>query len=285
MTTTSITSGQHKQFKNFVKETAEKALKESSIDKDALQRLIANGGELQSSILAAIKRLSVSNQFAGEEVSSSYVYPAGYKVKPVADQVSILRRYFPGLGPDKKDTGRDLPTGAEGFFAIPRWDKIATSYNEAVEKVLTAIKSTRQLYNYRENQLGADRLRQHQRTVSMFAQIGEQRTGDTLVIPAQFGMRHRGRSVRRAREVFTANEFGLGAFAIGCMLLTHPERLTRYEDLWIDCSGDEYNVPDGARRWFRAPYFGIGGGRVWFGAYWVHHAHELYGSASGFLPQ
>jgi hypothetical protein len=30
-----------------------------------------------------------------------------------------------------------------------------------------------------------------------------------------------------------ANECGLGAFAIGIMLLTHPERLKHYDDLWI----------------------------------------------------
>jgi len=48
---------------------------------------------------------------------------------------------------------------------------------------------------------------------------------DILVVPAQFGLRHRGRSVRRVREVMNANEFGLGVFAIGIMLLTHPERL------------------------------------------------------------
>jgi hypothetical protein len=38
------------------------------------------------------------------------------------------------------------------------------------------------------------------------------------------------------------NEFGLGVFAFGCMLLTHPERLSTGDTLMIDCSGDEYSV-------------------------------------------
>src|SRR5690606_10525533 len=114
-----------------------------------------------------------------------------------------------------------------------RWEKVAPTYNEAVQKVLDLINQTRNgaFYNYREGELGPTQLRQSTKSVSVFQKLDdEQKEQDILVVPAQFGIRHRGRSVRRAREVMNANECGLGAFAIGIMLLTHPERLKHYDD-------------------------------------------------------
>lgn len=176
-------------------------------------------------------------------------------------------------------------SGVEGLFAIPRWDKIAPTYNEAVEKVLELISKicVGKFKNYRGN-LGPDRLHQHERTVAMLKKLGDQQKGyDILIFPAQFGIRHRGRSVRRAREVFNKNEFGLGAFEVGIMLLTHPERLHHYDDLWIDCAGDEYDVPGDDDRFTRAPLF-VFSDLVEFGAGWIYGANKHFGSASGFIP-
>jgi hypothetical protein len=116
--------------------------------------------------------------------------------------------------------------------------------------------------------------------------LGEAQKGyDILVVVAQFGLRHRGRSVRRAREVMPkGTEFGLGAFEVGCMILTHPERLADYDDLWIDCAGNEY-APGGDGDFSSAPYFFFYDGKVGFGAGWGGGASESYGSASAFLPQ
>jgi hypothetical protein len=147
------------------------------------------------------------------------------------------------------------------------------------------IASKRKFYNYRDGQLGAEYLRQHAKTVKMFQKLGdEQKDHDILVVPAQFGLRHKGRSVRRAREVFAANEFGLGAFAIGIMLLTHPERLNRHGDLWMDCAGDEF-APFADGDFSRSPVFEFIGGRLKFGTRDVSDASGSYGSVSGFVPQ
>jgi len=94
MTTKSITSGQEKQFKRFVEDAAERALKEVGLDKDGLQRLIEQGDELQARIITGIRDLSVSNQFADEEVESSYGYLSGYKPKGITEQTNILRQLF-----------------------------------------------------------------------------------------------------------------------------------------------------------------------------------------------
>jgi hypothetical protein len=285
MTTKSITSGQTKQFKRFVEDAAEKALALVGLDKDGLQKLIENGDEFQACIITGIRELSVSNQFADEEVESSDGYLSGYKPKSITEQINILRQLLPGIGyADEKLAEQSLPANAEGWFAIPKWQSVAKTYEEAVKKVLELIKQQRdgKLYNHREGQLGAKYLRQHERTVKKLEVLADQQKGyDILVVAAQFGLRHRGRSVRRACEVFTANEFGLGAFEIGCMLLTHPERLRDYDDLWIDCAGDEYDVYS---LFYCTPYFGFSVGKIVFGA-GVASQGSGYGSASGFLPQ
>ncbi len=83
------------------------------------------------------------------------------------------------------------------------------------------------------------------------------------------------------------NECGLGAFAVGIMLLTHPERLQHYDDLWIDCAGDEFHDPQGSDAPFdRAPLFYFYDGKLKFGAGWCGDAGGFYGSASGWsVPQ
>lgn len=283
---TSITSGQQKQYKRFVEDAADKALAEVGIEKDGLQKLIENGDEFQARIVAAVRELSVSNQFADEEVQSSYAYPHGYKVKGITEQTNILRQLFSGIGfSDEKLAERPLPPNAEGWFAIPKWQTIAPTYGEAVEKVLAMIASQRKFYNYRDGQLGAEYLRQHAKTAKMFQQLGdEQKDHDILVVPAQFGLCHRGRSVRRAHEVMNANESGLGAFAVGIMLLTHPEREVQREQLHIDCAGDEF-APDADGDFSDAPYFPFINGELKFGARWIVTALDDFGSASAFSPQ
>jgi hypothetical protein len=287
---TSITAGQKKQYRRFGEDALEKALTEASLDKDGIQKLIERGDEFQADVVASIRKLSVSNQFAGEEIESSYGYLSGYKPKGITEQSNRLRELFPGVGyADEKLVEQDLPPNTEGWFAIPRWEKIAPTYGEAVQKVFDLLKKTRdgEFCNYREDRLGSEYLRQSQKSIKSFEKIGdEQKNHDILVVPAQFGLRHRGRSVRRVREVMNANEFGLGVFAIGIMLLTHPERLQHYDDLYIDCVGDEYS-PDADGGFPRAPVFCFVDGQVGFGTGWVGSADSYYGSASGLvvLPQ
>lgn len=293
ITQTSATSGQIKQINRFGSDAIEKVLAELGLDNPGAQRVIEHGDEFAEAIrtaaLASLKDLSVSDKFKNEEVASNYGYLSGYKPKGITEQTNRLRELFPGIGfADEKIAEGELPKHAEGWFAIPKWQTVAPTYGEAVEKVLAMIKETRngKFHNYREGQLGPDRLRQSAKTASVFEKLGdEQKDHDILVVPAQFGIRHRGRSVRRAREVFAGNESGLGAFAIGIMLLTHPERLQHYDDLWIDCAGDEY-APGAAGDFSGAPIFGFLDGQVGFGdGGWVGDANAVCGSASAFVPQ
>ena len=284
MITEKMTSNQRKQIVRFV----EDGIDAMNLQKDGAQRLIENGGEFQTELKKLVERFSITNQYADEEVESSYGYLSGYKPKGITEQTNRLRELFPGIGyANEKLAEQVLPENAEGWFAIPRWEKVAPTYGEAVQKVLDMIKQTRNgaFYNYREGELGPNQLRQSAKSVSFFQKLGdEQKDQDILVVPAQFGIRHRGRSVRRAREVMNANECGLGAFAIGIMLLCHPERLMHYDDLWIDCAGDEF-APNAASGFSRSPYFEFLGVSVRFGTSDVDDAYGYCGSASVCLPQ
>ncbi len=237
-------------------EDIEKVLADLGIDKDATQRVIGSMSELQSDITdvlaTSLKRLSVNNQFVVEEVESNFGYLSGYKPKEIVEQVHKLSELFPGIGYVNKDLLAQiekgevvLPTGAEGWFAIPHWSKIGSSYQEALEKVLALLENTfydGYFENYRQGQLGECWLHETSDKEGEMKTLQQSQNADILLVPAQFGLRHRGRSADRACAVMNTGEFSLGAYEIVIMLLTHPERLQKLNDLWIDCAGDRYSL-------------------------------------------
>lgn len=242
MSKTTLITSEHPKYAQTAS-IFEAAYNQCGLNEEQAQRLNEKGGALKSGLQILIRQITGASIFTNEEVTSSYVYPSGYTgARFITEQTNRLRQMFSGIGfADEKLVERPLPSTMEGYFAIPRWETIAKTYGEAVETVLAKIKETRPIYNYRDGQLGAKYLRQHERSIAFWQKLSESQKGyDILVVPAQFGLRHRGKSVRRARETFQANEFGLGAFATGIMLLTHPERIVSYNDLWVDCAGDEY---------------------------------------------
>ncbi len=271
----------------------------SKLDDARAQRLNERGGELQDGIAKLIAELSVSDQYANEEVRSNYTYPKEYKgPKPINDQIKAIAKIF-GLDPSHAlefaKTLPELPNGAEGWFAIPSVDALAAKhfpevtdpiqkYCQAVQLVHTKIADSRSFYNYREGQITPAQLRVHARTAHALDLIAEAQKGDILIVAAQLGMRHRGKSVRRAREVFVANEFGLGSLAVGSIVLTHPERLVRWEELDMDCSGDEFS-PEADGDFSKSPYFRSDVGKVRFDARFVVSPFDALGSVSGFLSQ
>ena len=240
-----------------------------------------------------------TNKFKDEEVRAAYGYPNEYKgPKPIADQVKAIAKIFGLDSASALEYAKKLPAlpeGAEGWFAIPSVDALAQKhfpevadpaekYCRALQLVHQEIAKARSFTNYRDGQIDTAHLRVSTHTLEMMKKIAEQQKGDVLIIAVQLGKRHGGRSVRRTREVFTANEYGLTSVAGGSIVLVHPERLVRWEELDMDMAGDEFS-DDGGGRFGRAPCFRFGGGRVRFDAYDVSHAGDGYGSSSGFAPQ
>jgi hypothetical protein len=268
---------------------------------EAAQRL-NESGKFWQGLKTLMGQHSVSNQFASEEAHSSYTYPKEYRgLKPIGEQVDIIAKAFGlSLGYTSEWIEKVLPTltlpeGAEGWCALPSVDAVAKrhfpevtdpvdKYCRADEFVLEKLGKSRRFYNYREGEMTPRQLRQHARTLHALDVIAETQKGDILIVAVQCGMRHRGRSVRRARECFIANEFGFGALHVGAIALTHPERYVRWEQLHTDCAGDEFApVADG--EFWSAPIFLFDDDGLKFRASVVSSASERYGSVSGFLPQ
>ena len=239
-----------------------------------------------------------TNKYKDEEVRAAYGYPKEYKgPKPIADQIAAIAKIFgldPALALEYAKNLPALPEGAEGWFAIPSVDALAQKhfpevtdpaekYCRALQLVHQKIAASRSFYNYRDGQIDTAHIKVSTRTLEAFKKIAEQQKGDILIIAAQLGKRHGGRSVRRAREVFVTNEYGLTSVAVGSIVLVHPERLVRWEELDMEMAGDEFSV-GGDGQFGHAPYFDFLG-RAKFGASDVSGADGGFGSASGFVSQ
>ena len=234
----------------------------------------------------------MKNRFANEEVASTFTYPDEYQLASIEAQVRTLlaipafkdldvswaleqgQAWYDGLG---------MPDWAEGPLVYV-WHERFGGYNALLELVLSAIADSRTFHNYRQGALGEKHLRQSERSRNAENAIKASQPGDVIIVPSQAGIRYRGRSVRRARVLYETGEFGLGAVAEGCRALTHPKRFVRWEQLHVDCGGDEF-APHADGVFCGAPYFRFDDDEVEFDSSDVGLFDGLYGSASGFVPQ
>lgn len=227
--------------------------------------------------------------YADEEIKSKYSYPQGFTFKTAAEKLLVLAKHFPELDgsyigelADGYSRTGQLQSGEEELLVWPKPSRVAGNYNEALIQVLEMLGSTRPFQNWRDGQLGPELLRLTEKTAAALAKLEVETPGDYLVIPVQMGLRHRGRSVRRARVCMEEKEFGLGPLEVACYLLSCPERFGRWEDLAIDCAGVEYRLkPDG--EFASCLYFCFDDGELHLGRRWADDTPGYFGSASGFL--
>jgi hypothetical protein len=258
------------------------------LDRHSAQAVLDMGRKLKREVadvvVEVIHRHTVSDKYKDEEVGSNRVYPPAYRVRPVEAQVTEFRKLFPNLGGcHEKLARKPLPEGAEAWFAIPRWQALAPTYNEAVEIVLGILATKRKFSNRIIGRLNEKYLRQSERSKLAEKILAEQQEGnDILVVGAQAGMLHRGSSARRTRVAMAGNEFGLGVFSFTCMLLTHPERLSTGDTLMVDCGGDEYSVR-GDYTFDRVPLFDYDIGGIEFSIFYEDRARNLWGTPTAFL--
>jgi hypothetical protein len=285
------TTEQQNRMLQDVLATAAKSAYRTSIerlDSQSAQMVLENEEELTrevaETLVEMIQRRTESDKYKDEEVGSSRVYPPTYRVRPIEAQVTELRKLFPGLGACQEKLARhQLPEGAEAWFAIPRWQALAPTYNQAVEMLLAVLASKRRFANRIADKLGETYLLQTERSKLAETILADQQPGnDILVVAAQAGMLHRGCSARRTRVVMAGNEFGFGIFAFGSILLTHPERLANAETLMIDCGGDRYSV-HGDYTFDRVPLFDYELSGIEFSVFYEDRARNLWGTPTGFL--
>ena len=281
---------QNTQLQEFLGEAVQAAYRKAieQLDQHSAKSVLEMGRKLKAevaeSVVNIIHRHTASDKFKEEEVGSNRTYPPTYKVRPVEAQVTELRKFFPSLGSCiEKLARKPLLEGAEAWFAIPRWEALAPTYNEAVEMVLGVLATRRKFQNRIIGRLGPTYLRQGERSKLAKKILADQQQGsDLLVVAAQAGMLHRGFSARRARVRMAGNEFGMGVFDVACLLLTHPERLSTDDTLMIDCGGDEYSVR-GDYTFVRVPLFDFDIAGIEFSIFYEDRSRNLWGTPSGFL--
>jgi len=258
------------------------------LDKQSAQSVLESDPKVKLEIIQAVteivRRYTVSRKYEEEEVSSDRSYPPAYQVRPVEAQVTELRKVFPELRNCHEKLGRrPLPEEPEAWFAIPRWQAVAPSYNEAVERILEVLAKRRRFSNRIVGRLGREYLRQTERSRLAETVLDDQQQGcDILVVAAQAGMLHRGCSARRTRACLAGNEFCLGVFAIASMLITHTERLSTGDSLMIDCGGDEYS-PRADYNFDRVPLFDFDIAGIELSIFYEDRARNLWGTPTGFL--
>ncbi|HKN20892.1 MAG TPA: hypothetical protein VJX73_05720 [Terracidiphilus sp.] len=258
------------------------------LGRQSAQAVLEAERQVKADIAKAVTEIvhghTISSKFEDEEVGSDRGYPPTYRVRPVEAQVTELRKLIPALGACQEKLGRlPLPEGAEAWFAIPRWQALAPTYNEAVERILELLASKRRLSIRIAGRLGEKYLRQTERSRLAETILADQQQGsDILVVAAQAGMLHRGCSARRTRASIAGNEFCLGVFAIASILLTHSERLSAGDSLMIDCGGDQYS-PRADYTFDRVPLFDFDISGIEFSIFYEDRARNLWGTPTGFL--
>lgn len=287
-----IASGQRDEIGRIAEAAAKKAVDELGLDHARAQVVIERAGELKDGIRERIETLCVREDYADEEVPSSYTYPPEYRPRSIREQVERLQAVSDFNGLDAAwalDQGQawydslSLPDWVEGPLVYIWHECMSGGYHQLLEQLLQVIADTRRFHNYRRGQLTPAQLRQHAQTVEMERLIKVNQPGDLIIVPSQAGLRHRGCSTRRSHVRFMSQEFGLGSVAEACRTITHPERFMRWEQLHVDCAGDEFApVADG--QFVRAPGFVWRDGRLRFRTVRVDLVYEGYGSSSGFLP-
>ena len=217
-----------------------------------------------------------------------------YVPRSIKEQMWILKQLFPGQV-NQAPSGLQLKlalafsnmsilesVALEGVFVVPRWERIASSYAKATEKVLDLLKKTRHLRNCRDGKI-LNYLKRNKDTEKLIGKIVEKNgmsDFDVVVIPAQTGILYQGKSFYQAKEKFLPDEFGLGIFEVACILLTHPERLCEENHLRILCA-DDYSVSPKGGKCNHIMYFGIQDGLLQCGRKSKDFASGLYGLASG----
>ncbi len=237
----------------------------------------------------------IAKLLAGRERRTKYVYPPEYTgLSSITQQVKLLQQKVPAFAELNADwflnEGQDwydsltLPDAVEGPL-VKVWDESVGGCHNALDLIFKAIAKERKFYSYREGQLTPKLLRQCERTTDYEHDMKRVQPGDFLIVPSQVGDRWGGYPVREVRRSYNEGEFGHGSVAGGCLILSHPNRLVRFDELDMDFPGDEFEDPDAGDRLVRVPIFAQNKDGIVFGSTRVDGAYGYYGSVTGFLPQ
>lgn len=214
----------------------------------------------------------------------------------VEDQAEHIRAHFPEIARATIPVEWSPPSPSqaswpdEGWFVVPRWETVAPTYLQAVDTVLGRIHeiSAGGFKKYLGNTAN-EFLRQSSDSRRFWNEVAKrQSSSDLLVVHAQLGRVNRGQSVESWAKHRRSHEVGLGAFAVGVIILTHMEHFFSRVDLdfAICCPGDHCTYESSPASLDYVPnfrFFGSGRGAGTFGLRWVWDPWPTFGMASAFF--
>ena len=305
-----------RKWEDLGRNVATDLLSEQLVDKDSdklwwlEQRFLEFAQAQRQAAHQILENILKTDKYLDEEVKDTIrEYPPEFKAKgpkPIQDQIKILAdafKLYPGnaLAFAKQLPAKQWDERAQ-WYAFPCVEVVAEKYLPgkpplvgycyAMKLLFEKLAASRSFSNDREGQVTEKTIRREvPYSGTKLAQMVEaQKRSEIVIVAAQFGWEHRGRSVYRAFESFSPTEYGLGAFEVGCMIYAHPERFGHPDpkkELGCDCPGDQisltrgdgynnnpcYSTRDGTLRF----KFSVSGG--------TGNARDECGAVTGYVPE
>jgi len=301
--TAPITDGQVGQVGGY----AEVAARESGLNREQLQGALGRGGEMKAQFMAVISSLGLPvDPYPDEEATQVWFYPKDFAVQSLDDQAQRLRRVL-GIEPKWAVPVAELPELADGIGLWPilpalgtLWeiaDPRGTGYGKVIATVCDKIHESEEMapfVNYRMQ--GADELtlpdyvRIASGVLDILVPLEEQAMAqgfNCLALPTNFGDWRTGKCFSPRRALWQTLNFPPRRLAIEpvaglSLLIGNRERLTAYEQLFMDLSGAQYNWRGGG--WSGSLYVDFYGGRFGLNARGAGGAYGGCGSLFARVP-
>ncbi|MBN2585163.1 hypothetical protein JXA59_00745 [Patescibacteria group bacterium] len=273
-----MTVGQARQIGSFVIDALKTVLNRFGFA--MVQRMISDTNwvsDFKQKFVALFEALIPTNPYIDERVKRAWFYPKGWKSATIEEQKARLIKLFKRIDLSQVDAlvakvkAQKL---ADGLAVIPKlaylaelWnitDPYGKGYGAMCEKLFELIAASRSFYNYRAGQMDEQHIRIMEDVREQLKKLEAETPGDVLVLSFNFGDLYAGFSPRNARfEALNNNQLPLITAQVACLLLTMPDRLTAYGQLFVDCSGDEWDwSADGD--WTDSVYFAFDDGQLVF---------------------
>lgn len=219
-------------------------------------------------------------------------YPRGFRPLSIGQQIRTLKRIdaFADLddawvvheAQDWYDQ-LDLPFWVEQPLVYV-WHESIGGYGRAMNLVRSLISHKLGLIDHSK---GFDFWKGKQSSLTQEVErlIKKDQPGDFIVVPSQLGDRWGGYPTEEVRDGYDATEFGHGLIAACCLTLSHPNRFVEWDQLDMDCPGDEfYSDRPGHTHQIYSPTVGQRNDKISVGMEWSKTAVGYQGSVTGFLP-
>jgi hypothetical protein len=213
--------------------------------------------------------------------------------RPIEEQVQTLAAAF-SLSADRALTfiatelpQLTLPSDADRWFAIlspttlerasPTRCDADRRYYEGLYLIFQRLTQSCSFTNNALIPLYKRRLFQRSETIAAIDQVAQRQKGDILIIPANIGFGG-GTSLWRSGD----KSFGLRSSEVACIILSNLESLRKFENLEIECAGDEVNPECGSVK--GVPCFRCKKGMITYYVNELGCGRNSLGTGYGFFP-